>query len=74
MIKSKKSKLQDWIFVLICVLLGVICLVPMLNLLARSLSSTEFLIKREVYLWPKGLNFEAYAMVLTDVKYIKAFL
>lgn len=74
MIKSKKSKLQDWIFVLICVLLGVICLVPMLNLLARSLSASEALVKREVYLWPKGFNLDAYAMVLGDVKYIRSFI
>lgn len=74
MIRSKAAKAGDWIFVLICVLVCIICLVPMINLLARSLSETEFLIKREVYLWPKGLNFDAYAMVLGDIKYIKSFL
>lgn len=73
MIRSKAAKAGDWIFVIICVFICIICLVPMINLLARSLSATEFLIKREVYLWPKGLNFDAYEMVLTDVKYIKAF-
>ncbi len=45
----------------------------MINLLARSLSTTEALIKHEVYLLPKGLNLDAYAMVLSDVKYIRAF-
>jgi putative aldouronate transport system permease protein len=45
----------------------------MLNLLARSLSGTEYLIKREVYLIPKGINFEAYMTVLGDAKYIRAF-
>lgn len=74
MIRSKAAKAGDWIFILICVLVCIICLVPMINLLARSLSETEFLIKREVYLWPKGLNFDAYAMVLGDIKYIKSFL
>ena len=74
MIKSKKSKLQDWIFVLVCILLSVICLVPMLNLLARSLSASEALVKREVYLWPKGFNLDAYAMVLGDMKYIRSFI
>lgn len=73
MIKSKSAKLGDWIFVLICVLVSIICLLPMLNLLARSLSSSEFLIKREVYLWPKGWSVSAYSMVLGDIKYIKAF-
>lgn len=73
MIKSKSAKFGDWIFVLICILVSIICLLPMLNLLARSLSSSEFLIKREVYLWPKGWSVSAYSMVLGDIKYIKAF-
>lgn len=74
MIKSKKTKLGDWIFVIICVIVSLICLLPMLNLLARSLSSTEALIKREVFLWPKGWNFSSYQMVLTDMKYIWSFV
>lgn len=69
----KKIKAGDWVFVIICVLVSICCLVPMLNLLARSLSGTEYLIKREVYLIPKGINFEAYMTVLGDAKYIKAF-
>ncbi len=73
MIKSKSGKFGDWIFVVICVLVGLICILPMINLLARSLSSTDALVRREVYLWPKGINFDAYAMVLGDMKYIKAF-
>lgn len=74
MIRSKAAKAGDWIFVIICILVSVICLLPMLNLLARSLSGADFLIKREVYLWPKGFNFEAYATVLGDMKYIRSFI
>ena len=73
MIKSKSAKFGDWIFVIICVIVGLICVLPMINLLARSMSSTDALVRREVYLWPKGINFDAYAMVLGDVRYIKAF-
>ena len=73
MIKSKSAKVGDWVFILVCVLVSLICIVPMLNLLARSLSSTEALIKHEVYLWPKGWNLDAYATVLGDMKYIRAF-
>ncbi|MBQ8798279.1 MAG: carbohydrate ABC transporter permease [Lachnospiraceae bacterium] len=72
--KAKKLKVADWIFVVFCVLVSAVCLLPMLNLLARSLSSTEALIKREVYLWPKGWNLESYKMVLTDMKYIWSFV
>ncbi len=58
---------------MICLLVSTICLLPMVNLLARSLSATDALIKHEVYLWPKGWNLDAYSMVLTDMKYIRAF-
>ena len=73
MIRSKSAKIGDCVFVIICLLVCVICLLPMLNLLARSLSGSEYLIKREVYLGPKGWNLDAYTMVLGDMKYIRAF-
>lgn len=72
-VKSTSDKIGDWIFVVICLLVSVICLVPMLNLLAKSLSATEYLVRNEVSLWPKGFNLDAYATVLKDPKYIRAF-
>ena len=72
-IHSLKTRVGDWVIVAICVLIAIICLLPMVNLLARSLSGTDYLIKNEVYLWPKGFNIKAYATVLSDPKYIKAF-
>ena len=72
-IKSVSDRIGDWIFVLICVLVSIICLLPMLNLLAKSLSGTEYLVKNAVYLIPKGLNFNAYVTVLGDKKYLFAF-
>ena len=73
-IHSLKTKVGDWVIVFICILIALICLLPMVNLLARSLSGTDYLIKHQVYLLPKGLNFDAYATVLKDPKYIKAFV
>ena len=70
MIKSKSTKIGDMIVVLICLILIFICLVPMLNVLARSLSDTKYLIRNEVLLWPRGLNFEAYKTVLSNERYI----
>ena len=70
MIKSKSTQIGDIIVVLLCLILIFICLVPMLNVLARSLSRTEYLIRNEVLLWPRGLNFEAYRMVLGKAQYV----
>ena len=72
-IKSGKTKAGDMIFVIICLIVCLACVLPMLNLLAKSLSGSDFLVKHEVYLFPKGINFEAYKTVLDDAKYIRAF-
>ena len=72
-VKSTSAKIGDWVFVLICVLISIICVVPMINLLAKSLSSTDYLVKNAVSLWPKGFNLDAYKTVLSDPKYIRAF-
>jgi len=69
MIKSKSSRVGDYIIAFICLLLMLACLLPMLNILARSLSSAQAIIRNEVFLWPKGWNIEAYRFVLTDSKY-----
>ena len=70
MIKSKSTKLGDWIVVFLCLILIFICLLPMLNVLARSLSDSRYLIRNEVLLWPRGLNIEAYKTVLNNARYI----
>lgn len=69
MIKSKNAIWVDALIVVFCLLIIAACLLPMVNVLARSLSSSTALIKREVTLWPVGLNFKAYETVLNDSKY-----
>lgn len=70
MIKSKATKIGDLIVAFICFMIILVCLLPLLYVLARSLSSTEALIRNKVILWPVGLNFEAYKTVLSDMKYV----
>lgn len=72
-VRSTSSKVGDWCFVFLCVLVGAICLLPMIHLLAKSLSGTDYLVRHEVSLWPKGFNFDAYMTVLKDPKYIRSF-
>lgn len=69
MIKTKRSRAGDYLVAFICLLLIFACLLPMINILARSLSSSETLIRNQVTIWPKGFNLEAYRLVLTDSKY-----
>ncbi len=74
MIKTNKTTFGDVIVVFLCCLLILVCLLPILNIFARSLSSSEALVRNEVTLWPKGLNFDAYEMVLNDSKYTWSLL
>lgn len=74
MIKSRSAKIGDWVIAFICLLCVLACLLPMLNILARSLSSADALVKNQVLLLPVELNFEAYATVLGDSKYTWSLL
>ena len=69
MIKSQKTRVGDFIIAFIIFLTMLICLLPMVNVLASSLSSSDHLIRNDVFLWPKGWNFEAYKTILSDSKY-----
>lgn len=70
MIKSKITKIGDWVIVIICFLFILVCILPLAHVLARSLSSSEALIRNEVGIVPVGLNFDAYKTVLSDSKYV----
>src|SRR5690606_36215497 len=74
MIKSRSHRIGDWVIAFICLMCVLVCLLPLLNILARSLSSSDALIKNEVLLWPVGLNLEAYSTVLSDTKYTWSLL
>ena len=68
-IKSKKTRAGDMVIAVICFLLMLLCLLPMLHVLACSLSSADALVKNEVFIFPKGWNVEAYKTVMTTEKY-----
>lgn len=61
-----KFKLSDFIMMLILVILCATCIVPFLHLFAKSISSNTAVLAKTVYLWPKGINFDAYKSVFRD--------
>lgn len=54
------------------VVVGLAMVAPMIHLLAVSLSSTEFVNAKQVYFWPRGLNFEVYDSILQQKKLWKS--
>lgn len=53
----------NYVFLL---LVGVVCLFPFLNVLAKSLSSEGYVVAGQVWLLPKGFNVKAYSYILTN--------
>ncbi len=72
MVISRRTKLGDWIVVLLCVGIIAICLLPVVHIAVRSLSSSESLIRSQVTLWPRGFNLDAYRYILNDGKFTRA--
>lgn len=72
MIKSRKTRVGDLVIALVCLIAMLICLLPMVHVLACSLSSADALVRNDVFLWPKGWNVEAYQTVLTTEKYTRS--
>ena len=72
MIKSSTTRLGDLAIALICLIFMLVCLLPMVHVLACSLSSPEALVRNDVFLWPNGWNIDAYKTVLTTEKYVRS--
>lgn len=72
MVKSRRTRTVDLLVALVCFVLILICLLPMLNILARSLSSSQALINRKVVLWPVELTLESYTYVIRDAAFTRS--
>lgn len=65
-VKSIQDKLVDVVVIGLSVMAIFLCLLPMLNVLATSLSSELAIINRRVFIWPVELDLEAYKGVFND--------
>ncbi len=72
MVKSRRTKAGDLAIAAFCFLLILICLLPIVNVLSRSLSSPQALINRKVLLWPVDFTFESYSYVLRDAAFSRS--
>lgn len=72
MVKSQRTQIVDFVIACVCLLLILICLMPMINILVRSLSSSQALINRKVYLWPVNTTLENYFYVIKDAAFSRS--
>ena len=61
-----RVRFSDFAIAFVILLLSLTCIVPFIHIAAKSISSNTAVLSKQVYLLPKGLNFDAYASVFRD--------
>ena len=61
-----RIRVSDLVIALVILLLSLTCILPFIHVTAKSVSSNTAVMSKSVYLWPKGLNFEAYVSIFRD--------
>ena len=61
-----RVRVSDFVIAFVILLLSLTCIIPFIHVAAKSVSSNTAVMSKQVYLWPKGLNFEAYASIFRD--------
>jgi putative aldouronate transport system permease protein len=74
MIKSKSAKAVDFVIGLVCFGVILICLLPMVNIFARSLSSPLAIVNRRVSFWPVEPTLESYQYVFKDPSFSRSMI
>lgn len=63
----------SYVNVILLSLLSISTIVPFIHIIAKSLSSETYLLAKEIWLWPKGFNFESYQYVLSYKQFYLSF-
>ena len=69
-----RVRASDYVIALVILILSLTCIVPFIHIAAKSISSNTAVLSKKVYLWPVGLNFEAYASIFKDGQLIHSML
>ena len=62
----KRVRVSDFVIAFIILLLSLTCILPFIHVTAKSISSNTAVMSKSVYLWPKGINFDAYMSIFRD--------
>lgn len=74
MVKSVSRKIEDYVIAFLCLLVVAVCLFPMLNIFARSLSDPMAIVNREVSIFPVRATFDSYRYVFKDPSFSRSMV
>lgn len=67
-----KDTIFDAIFVIILTAVSLICLLPFVHVLSKSISEEAYVIANKVFLLPKGFSFNAYEKIFADMSIMRS--
>lgn len=70
---KEKFGVRQFIIYLIVILLTLSCLIPLLNVVALSLSSSQAVTANQVGLWPVDFTIGAYERIMSDSQFWRSF-
>ncbi|MDL2317836.1 carbohydrate ABC transporter permease [Eubacteriales bacterium OttesenSCG-928-A19] len=73
-VRSTATKVSDWVIAIICFFFILICLLPIVNIVARSLSSPNALVNNRVSFWPVEFTLDSYAYVFRDAAFSRSLV
>ncbi|GHV86766.1 protein LplC [Spirochaetia bacterium] len=74
MAKLKSNRLSDWLIIIFVSFSVLLCLFPMLNVLAVSLSSNNAILNSKVVFWPVEVTWASYKAIFADASMIRSLL
>jgi putative aldouronate transport system permease protein len=69
-----KFRISDFLIMAFITILCLTCILPFIHLLAKSISSDEYVVAKQVFFLPKGITFEAYRSVFEDGRLVHSFV
>lgn len=70
--RKHRYDVWDVLIHLALILASLVCLLPFLHVVAKSLSDDAFVIANKVLLWPKGFTLEAYSKIFADASILRS--
>ncbi len=69
---QNRFSVADAVIYAVLALVALVCLLPFVHVVAKSLSADAFVIANKVYLWPKGFTVEAYRKIFADQSILRS--
>ncbi len=70
---KEKFGIRQFIIYMIVILLTLSCLIPLMNVISLSFSSSQAVASNKVGLWPEEFTFAAYEKIINDAQFWRSF-